>query len=140
MEHNPKQQTKMKAITRTFLKIDETLHFKKENNFIIEKYFKPEIFADQKNDVFKLWIDYATGKIANTLDINLVYYDFSKSIKKYESFEYNESIKISLPKDGILKRNEISKIIKKSSETMLLWKIIFKINPLIDSEIHISVD
>ena len=128
----------MKPIKRKLLD-EEILSFNMENNFIIERYFNPNKFIGLKSDSFKLWIDHSYDKIAEYLIIRAIYYDYSKNIESYESFENIEELRLLLPKEGILKHNEISTIIKTKESTKVLWKLIFQAKPSIISKLHISI-
>ena len=87
-----------------------------------------------------LWFDHSyDNKIANSITIEAIYFDVSKKIEKYEAFEYIEEFDVSLPKEGILKRNEFSIPIKTKEDTKILWKINFRIKQKIVSDLHISL-
>lgn len=129
----------MKAIKRKFLKGDEILRFNVSNNFEIERCFNANHFSKFENDTINLWFDHSYNKIANSIAVEAIYFDFLKKIEKYESFEYIEVFDIPLPKEGILKHNEFSITIKTKEYTKVLWKINFKIKPKIVSDLHISL-
>lgn len=130
---------KMQAIKRFFLPVDEILSFKASNNFVIERYFNATHFNAFENDIMKLWFDHSYAVIANSMIVEMIYYDYSKQIKKYEPVEYVEIVNVPLPKEGILKHNEFYIPIKIKVDTKVLWKITFKIKPKIESDLHISV-
>lgn len=129
----------MKAIKRKFLAVDEILRFNVSNNFEIERFFNANHFNHFENDIINLWFDHSYAKIADTITVEAIYFDYSKKIEKYETVEFVELFDVPLPKEGILKNNEFSIPIKTKEDTKVLWKINFKIKPKIVSDIHISL-
>lgn len=129
----------MKAIKRKFLAVDEILRFSVSNNFEIERFFNANHFTHFENDIINLWFDHSYAKIADTITVEAIYFDYSKKIDKYETVEFVELFDVTLPKVGILKHNEFSIPIKTKEDTKVLWKINFKIKPKIVSDIHISL-
>jgi hypothetical protein len=69
--------------------------------------------------------------IPNSIIVEAIYFDFSKEIDKYDTFEYHELFNILLPKEGILKHNGFSIPIKVKENTKVLWKINFKVEILL---------
>lgn len=129
----------MKAIKRKFLAVDEILRFSVSNNFEIERFFFANHFNHFENDTINLWFDHSYAKIADTITVEAIYFDYSKKIEKYETVEFIELFDVPLPKEGILKHNEFSIPIKTKVDTKVLWKINFKIKPKIVSDLHISI-
>ena len=129
----------MKAIKRKFLAVEEILKFNISNNFEIVRYFNANDFKHFEKDIINLWFDHSYEKIADLINVEAIYLDYSKKIEKYETVEYIELFEVPLPKEGILKHNEFSISIKTKEDTKLLWKIRFKIKPKIESDLHISL-
>jgi hypothetical protein len=86
-----------------------------------------------------LWFDHSYAVIPDSITVEAIYLDCSKKIEKYETLEFIEIFDIPLPKEGILKHNEFSILIKIKEETKILWKINFKIKPKIVCDLHISL-
>jgi hypothetical protein len=128
----------MKTIKRKFLDCDEILRFTISNNFEVERYFNANNL-DFENNTLNLWFDHSYAKIADTIMVEAIYFDYSKKIEKHETVEFVELFDIPLPKGGILKHNEFSIPIKLKEDTKVLWKINFKIKPKIVCELHISL-
>jgi hypothetical protein len=128
----------MKAIKRTFLDGDEILRFNASNNFEIERHFSA-VNMNFENNTLNLWFDHSYAVIPDSITVEAIYLDCSKKIEKYETLEFIEIFDIPLPKEGILKHNEFSILIKIKEETKILWKINFKIKPKIVCDLHISL-
>ena len=128
----------MKAVKRKFIDGDEILRFTVANNFQIERYFNVNNL-NFENNTLNLWFDHSYAKIADTISVEAIYFDYSKKIEKYETVEFVEVFDIPLPKEGILRHNEFSIPIKIKEDTKVLWKINFKIKPKIVSDLHISL-
>lgn len=128
----------MLAVKRKYLEIEEIFKFNTSNNFEIERHFSPIKMNFEKNKI-NLWIDHSYSVIPNSIIVEAIYFDFSKKIDKYDTFEYHELFNIPLPKEGILKHNEFSIPIKVKENTKVLWKINFKIKPKLDCDLHISL-
>lgn len=124
----------MKKIKRIFIG-NEVLKFNVSNNFEIERYFNSNHF---EKDSIKLRFDHSYTKIADTITVEAIYFDLSKKIEKHEPVEFHEVFDIPLPKEGILKHNEISILIKLKEDTKVLWKIKFKIKPKIVCDLNIT--
>ena len=128
----------MRAIKRNFLEEDEILRFYASNNFEIERHFNAKHF-NFENTTLNLWFDHSYSKIADSISVEAIYFDYSRKIEKYETIEFIEIFDIPLPKEGILKHNEFSIPIKLKEDKKVLWKINFKIKPKIESDLHISL-
>jgi hypothetical protein len=128
----------MKAVKRKFIDGDEILRFTVANNFEIERYFNANNL-NFENNTLNLWFDHSYSKIADTIVVEAIYFDFFKKIEKYETVEFVEVFNVSLPKEDILKHNEFSIPILLQENTKYLWKINFKIKPKIVFDLHISL-
>jgi len=95
----------MKAVKRKFIDGDEILRFTVANNFEIERYFNANNL-NFENNTLNLWFDHSYAKIADTIAVEAIYFDFFKKIEKYETVEFVEVFNVSLPKENILKQNE----------------------------------
>lgn len=128
----------MKAIKRKFLDGDEILRFNTSNNFEIEKHFSANNL-NFENNTLNLWFDHSYAVIPDSITVEAIYFDSSKKIEKYETVEFIETFNVPLPKVGILKHNEFSIPILLQENSKYLWKIIFKIEPKIVCDLHISL-
>jgi hypothetical protein len=128
----------MKPIKRQFLKVDESLKFYSQNNFQITRYFNPNDL-DISNSL-KLHFDYSEGEITSKkLKVTAHYLDVSKNIALYEPTEYFTTQELSIPSQGISKKNELEIIFPVIETTKLLWKIEFQIAPKVDTFIHLII-
>lgn len=128
----------MKAIKRIFLDGDEILRFNASNNFEIERHFSA-INLNFENNTLHLWFDHSYALVPDSITVEAIYFDYSKKIEKYETVEFIETFDIPLPKEGIRKHNEFSIPILLLENSKYLWKIIFKIEPKIVCDLHISL-
>ncbi len=128
----------MKAVKRNLLEVDEILRFNTSNNFEIERHFST-INMNFENNTLNLWFDHSYSVILDSIKVEAIYLDSSKKIEKYETVEFIETFDTPLPKEAILKHNEFSITISVQENSKYLWKIIFKINPKIVCDLHISV-
>lgn len=91
------------------------------------------------NNILNLWFDHSYVVIPDSITVEVIYFDSSKKIEKYETIEFIETFDIPLPKEGILNHNEFSIPILLQENSKYSWKIIFKIKPKIVCDLHISL-
>jgi hypothetical protein len=128
----------MKPIKRQFLTVDENLKFHSQNNFQITRYFNPNDL--DISNLLHLHFDYSEGKTNNEkLKVTAYYFDVSKNIALYEPIEYYTTKKLSIPSQGISKKNELEIIFPVIDATKLLWKIEFQIAPKNKTIIHLKI-
>ncbi|RTL14372.1 MAG: hypothetical protein EKK56_01305 [Flavobacteriaceae bacterium] len=128
----------MKPIKRQFLTVDENLKFHSQNNFQITRYFNPNDL--NISNLLHLHFNYSEGKITTEkLKVTAHYLDVSKNIALYEPIEYYITQELSIPSQGISKKNELEIIFPVIDTTKLLWKIEFQIVPKVDTLIHLII-
>jgi hypothetical protein len=128
----------MKPIKRQFLTVDESLKFHSQNNFQITRYLNRNDL-DISNSL-KLHFDYLEGEIiSKKLKVTAYYLDVSKNIALYEPIEYFTTQKLSIPSQGISKKNELEIIFPVIDATKLLWKMEFQIAPKYKTIIHLTI-
>jgi hypothetical protein len=128
----------MKPIKRQFLTVDENLKFHSQNNFQITRYFNPNEL--NISNLLHLHFDYSEGEITTKKVIVTTYYlDVSKNIALYEPIEYFTTQELSIPSQGISKKNELEITFPVIEATKLLWKIEFQITPKLDTLIHLII-
>lgn len=128
----------MKPINRKNLECDEVLRFNKSNNFQIDRYFSTRNM-NFENNTLNLCFNHSYAVIPDSIIVKAIYLDCAKKIDKYETIEFFKILEISLPKEGILKQNEISNSVLIKEDSKYLWKIFFKIKPKIVCDLHLSI-
>lgn len=129
--------SKLKPIKRQFLEVDEVLNFDHSNNYEIVRHFNGNNFSKETR-AFELYFDHTFSKTPQSITVKAIYLDFSKRIENYETLEYFEIFEIPIPKEGISKNNEISRLIKIKEDTKVLWKICF-ISASVKWTLHTSI-
>jgi hypothetical protein len=87
-----------------------------------------------------LHFDYSEGEITTKKVIVTTYYlDVSKNIALYEPIEYFTTQELSIPSQGISKKNELEITFPVIDATKLLWKIEFQIAPKYKTIIHLTI-
>ncbi len=119
----------MKKLKRTFLKVDERIHFDVKKGSVVERYFDKSRFT--LKDIFYFYIDYGIPPVPKNLTVSFIYLD-----KNY--------VEYIIHKDLVLQNRQVGEIEIKIPVTIQqggkeLHKIKFEHLPTTNSSVYICI-
>lgn len=122
----------MKKLRRTFLQVDERIHFGSKKGSTVERYFDKSRFSLRNN--FFLYIDHATPPVPRNLTVSFIYLD-------EDCIEYivQEQLTLLERQPGKTGKIETKIPVKIQHDQKELHKIRFEHLPTTDSSVYICI-